>query len=96
MYVLKDINYPVYLLLVSAAHVCYDGDLILTEEFEFNYTGDPDLPFVTGYPAICENNEYVPFCDTGDLTVNEARYACASSTPYSCEFRSFMHVVQVY
>ena len=65
--------------------LCYPGQVTLFDEYEYEYNGDPDFPLVTGYPAVCINNTFVPFCDTAGGGLFEARTACAFATNFTCK-----------
>ena len=65
---------------------CYPGEFALLDEFNYTYDGNPDFELITGYPALCVNNTFVPICDTAGGGLLEARIGCDVSTNFTCEY----------
>ena len=65
---------------------CYPGQIELLDKYNYTYDGNPDLQLITGYPALCINDTFVPVCDTAGVGLLEARIGCVVSTNFTCEY----------
>ena len=80
-----NIIYQVYIYLSiyhTAIEICYPGEVRLANSM--NETFDDDSEYISGYPVICIDNEFVPLCNSTRLGPREIIYICAVSTNFTC------------
>ena len=67
----------------TAIQICYPRQVSLANSV--NQTNDDDSEYISGYPVICVDNEFVPLCNNTKLSQREISYICASSSNFTCE-----------
>ena len=70
-------------LSFTAIPICYPGQVRLGNSV--NQTNDDDSEYMSGYPVICVNNDFVPLCNNTKLSQREIVYICTNSSNFTCE-----------
>lgn len=68
---------------ITAIPICYPGQVRLANSV--NQRNDDDSEYMSGYPVICVNNDFVPLCNNTKLSQREIVYICASLSNFTCE-----------
>ena len=66
-------------LSFTANRICYP------EEVRLANSVNHDTEYISGYPVICADNEFVPLCNNTRFGPREIFYICASSSGIACE-----------
>ena len=81
-------------LSFTAYEICYSGQIRLGNSV--NHTYDNDSEYISGYPVICVDNEFVPFCNNTRFSPRDISYICASSSSITCELVFVYHSCSMY
>ena len=71
------------ILSFTAIPICYSGQVRLANSV--NQRNDDDSEYMSGYPVICVNNDFVPLCNNTKLSQREIVYICTNSSNFTCE-----------
>ena len=47
----------------TANQICYPEEVRLANSVNHTYDDDSEYMYISGYPVICADNEFVPFCN---------------------------------
>ncbi len=62
---------------------CYTGQVTLLNSNSYTYNNNSNFTVVTGYPAVCMDDEFIPICDTAKPGPTETRIGCIFTTNYT-------------